>query len=82
MQGHNSSYSTIYREASHNSQVRVTFQDPPKVAIETESKPLERRKFDIRQWFMVTSFDPLEAWIYDGCYLRFSGINFNSKVNL
>ena len=31
---------------------------------------------------MVTSFNPLEAWIYDGCYLRFSGINFNSKVNL
>ena len=44
-------------------------------------EPLKRRKFDIRQWFMVTSFNPLEAWIYDGCYLRFSGINFNSKLN-
>ena len=35
------------------------------------------RKFDIRQWIMVTSIFPLEAWIYDGCYIRFSGENFD-----
>jgi tubulin monoglycylase TTLL3/8 len=34
------------------------------------------RKFDIRQWILVTSFDPLQAWIFDGCYFRFSGEDF------
>lgn len=38
---------------------------------------IHRRKFDIRQWLMVTSFEPVQAWIYDGCYLRFSGDDFD-----
>merc|ERR1719453_1935321 len=28
------------------------------------------RKFDIRQWVLVRSFDPLEAYMYSDCYLR------------
>lgn len=28
------------------------------------------RKFDIRLWVLVTSWDPLESFMYDECYLR------------
>lgn len=37
----------------------------------------EKRKFDIRQWVLVTSFDPLIIYCYQSAYLRLCGSTFD-----
>ena len=38
---------------------------------------IENRKFDIRQWFMVTNWNPLKLWIFHGGYARFCSTEFS-----
>jgi tubulin monoglycylase TTLL3/8 len=38
---------------------------------------IHNRKFDIRQWVLITSFCPLIVWFYDDCYLRFSAESYD-----
>ena len=40
---------------------------------------IENRKFDIRQWFLVTSWQPLELYIYNEGYCRFSKKEYDLK---
>jgi tubulin monoglycylase TTLL3/8 len=42
-----------------------------------EDNQLSLRKFDLRQWVLVTSFEPLVIYSFSDFYLRICGSDFN-----
>lgn len=49
---------------------------------------IKKRKFDIRQWVILTDFKPFRVWIYEECYIRFCATEYtpedlkNRKIHL
>lgn len=40
---------------------------------------INRKKFDIRQWVLVTDWNPLIVYIYNECYIRFAAMEYDTK---
>ena len=40
---------------------------------------LEGRKFDIRQWILVSDVNPVELWWHSECYLRCSAVPYSTQ---
>mmetsp|Transcript_12990 Transcript_12990/g.12861 ORF Transcript_12990/g.12861 Transcript_12990/m.12861 type:complete len:80 (-) Transcript_12990:461-700(-) len=38
---------------------------------------IKSRKFDIRQWVLVTDWNPLTVWLYQEPYFRFPATDYN-----
>lgn len=38
---------------------------------------LQGKKFDVRQWVLVTSWDPLEVFVFDTAYLKLCSSDFS-----
>lgn len=51
----------------------------PLVISDFPFKPMNNKKFDIRQWVLVSSMNPLVIYMFSSCYLRICSQDFDLK---
>ncbi|TNV74755.1 hypothetical protein FGO68_gene14506 [Halteria grandinella] len=65
--------------------LKEIIQQGKKSASKVVQKYIERpflvnnKKFDIRQWVLVTSWEPLDVYVFSGAYLKICGNDFNLR---
>ncbi|CAM9313298.1 unnamed protein product [Phaeothamnion confervicola] len=42
---------------------------------------IAQRKFDLRQWVLVTDWAPLAVWFFEDCYVRFAAEDYTAGAN-
>lgn len=59
--------------------INIGKKSQSKVVQKYVEKPylINGKKFDVRQWVLVTSWDPLEIYIFETAYLKFCSKNFD-----
>ena len=67
---------SLQREPEPASPLKVTKQKSNSPSKKRADRT-DFRKFDLRQWVYVNSFDPLHAFIYKKAYLRICGAHFD-----
>jgi len=40
---------------------------------------VKKKKFDVRQWVLVTSWEPLDIFVFETSYLKFCSLEFSLK---
>jgi hypothetical protein len=66
-------FQTFMRNAQAQSKIVQKYIEKPLLLTHFD----ETRKFDIRQWVLVTSFDPLEIYIFSEFYVRICGSKYD-----
>ena len=59
--------------------INLSKKNVQKVVQKYIERPLlvNNRKFDIRQWVLVTSWEPLDAFVFETAYLKFCSCDYS-----
>ena len=59
--------------------IKVGKKEQSKVVQKYIESPLllKKKKFDLRQWVLVTSWDPLDVYVFDNAYLKLCSTSFS-----
>lgn len=57
--------------------IQKYIENPCLLNIPVKKGKSDKRKFDLRQWVLVTSFRPLTIYIFNSCYAKICGSEFS-----
>ena len=63
--------------AKNQSRIIQKYIEKPLILRNSPMSNLNGKKFDIRQWVLVTSMNPLTVYMFSDCYLRVCSSDFN-----